>query len=237
MSNLRELIGEYWDIAYQEGAAGRVWDQGGVAQDKLSEIESAISELEAPVQSSATGVARKKAAHIGNQVGVLVQNDAGALAAVHDLGRVTWLDEDVAGPVAQSNGGEAVRVPDYQAWLDGEDESETGHPAQGQDFILSDSIDRSNLRDAERYIERLRDRIAELEESEGICECQHPAQGREQDFPDIGCEGECGFTCRGIGLQCTDGEACGRYLHPGDEGFAEVKAYYDAATTPPTDAD
>ena len=47
-------------------------------------------------------VAKRKADFIGQPMGVVVRNDAGALAAVTDLGRVTWLDDCVAGPVGGS---------------------------------------------------------------------------------------------------------------------------------------
>lgn len=47
-----------------------------------------------------TALCTRKAAQIGKPVGLLVENDAGALAAVHNLGRVTWLDDCVQGPVA-----------------------------------------------------------------------------------------------------------------------------------------
>lgn len=47
-------------------------------------------------------VGRRKAESIGEPMGVIVRNDAGALAAVTDLGRVTWLDDCVAGPVGGS---------------------------------------------------------------------------------------------------------------------------------------
>lgn len=67
-----------------------------------------VDSEQARAQSTTTGVARKKSAEIGQQVGVLVQNDAGALAAVHDLGRVTWLDGGVAGQAARAQGGQEV---------------------------------------------------------------------------------------------------------------------------------
>lgn len=38
--------------------------------------------------------------------------------------------------------------------------------------------------------------------------------------------GECGFIAAGVGLQCREGAACSRYLHPGDKGHAEVEGYY-----------
>jgi len=44
-------------------------------------------------------VGRRKAESIGEPMGVIVRNEAGALAAVTDLGRVTRLDDCVGGPV------------------------------------------------------------------------------------------------------------------------------------------
>jgi hypothetical protein len=35
----------------------------------------------------------------------------------------------------------------------------------------------------------------------------------------------CGFVSAGIGFQCNEGAACGRYLHPGDPGFDGVKQW------------
>jgi hypothetical protein len=40
------------------------------------------------------------------------------------------------------------------------------------------------------------------------------------------CEGECGFERRGVGFQCVEGRACGRYVHPGDPGFDDLARYY-----------
>jgi hypothetical protein len=49
-----------------------------------------------------TALCHSKTKQIGSPVGYLVQNEAGALAAVHNLGRVTWLDDCVAGPVEKA---------------------------------------------------------------------------------------------------------------------------------------
>ena len=61
-----------------------------------------------------TALCHSKTKQIGSPVGYLVQNEAGALAAVHNLGRVTWLDDCVAGPVEKAaraqDGGEPVGV-------------------------------------------------------------------------------------------------------------------------------
>ncbi|MCL1485171.1 DHHA1 domain-containing protein (plasmid) [Marinobacter sp. M3C] len=62
-----------------------------------------------------TALCHSKSRQIGKPVGFLVENEAGGLAAVHNLGRVTWLDDCVAGPVEKAasaqDGGEPV------AWL------------------------------------------------------------------------------------------------------------------------
>jgi hypothetical protein len=72
-----------------------------------------------------TALCHSKTKQIGSPVGFLVQNEAGGLAAVHNLGRVTWLDDCVAGPVektarAQSDGGTLVYryrvIEDPQGW-------------------------------------------------------------------------------------------------------------------------
>lgn len=57
-----------------------------------------------------TALCHSKTKQIGKPVGFLVQNEAGGLAAVHNLGRVTWLDDCVAGPVEQ-----AARAQEYSA--------------------------------------------------------------------------------------------------------------------------
>lgn len=57
-------------------------------------------------------------------------------------------------------------------------------------------------------------------------EAHKSTQASSLEFPDIGCDGECGFIRAGIGWQCREGAACGRYIHPGDEHYDEVAAYY-----------
>ena len=54
-------------------------------------------------------------------------------------------------------------------------------------------------------------------------------------FPDIGCRSECGFITRGSGLQCLEGSACGRYLHPGDKGHAPVSGFCGRVDKPAID--
>lgn len=51
----------------------------------------------------------------------------------------------------------------------------------------------------------------------------------------VKCKRECGFQVAGIGLQCKEGDACGRYVHPGDPGFAELKSYHNAINASDTE--
>jgi hypothetical protein len=59
-----------------------------------------------------TALCHSKSRQIGKPVGYLVENEAGGLAVVHNLGRVTWLDDCVAGPVEKAasaqDGGEPI---------------------------------------------------------------------------------------------------------------------------------
>jgi len=62
-------------------------------------------------------IAEKKIRQMGGEaMGVVVRNEAGALAAVTDMGRVTWLDDAVAGPVGDSAQG-AEPVAKYSFYL------------------------------------------------------------------------------------------------------------------------
>jgi len=64
-------------------------------------------------------IAQRKIEQMGGEVmGVVVRNEAGALAAVTDMGRVTWLDDAVAGPVGDgAQGAEPVTEADAPAYL------------------------------------------------------------------------------------------------------------------------
>jgi len=50
-------------------------------------------------------------------------------------------------------------------------------------------------------------------------------------FPNevIGCYRECGFTKSGLGWQCNEGTGCGKFVGPGDQGYAELTEYYRRA--------
>ena len=65
-----------------------------------------------------TALCHSKTKQIGNPVGYLVENEAGGLAAVHNLGRVTWLDDCVAGRVEREDraqdGGELPARKDFE---------------------------------------------------------------------------------------------------------------------------
>jgi hypothetical protein len=53
-------------------------------------------------------------------------------------------------------------------------------------------------------------------------------------FPDIGCKHQhdgsdgCGFVEAGVGFQCLEGEACGRYIGPREPRFDAIKRYHMA---------
>lgn len=80
---LNDLMGEHIPESAQTESASADWQK---VYDALS----------ADALNPSAGY--KKAAEIGKVVGVLVENEAGGMAAVHDLGRVTWLDDCVARP-------------------------------------------------------------------------------------------------------------------------------------------
>jgi len=50
-----------------------------------------------PASSKPLTLGQRKAAQVGQTIGVLVQNKEGRVCAVTDLGRCTWLSEDVTG--------------------------------------------------------------------------------------------------------------------------------------------
>jgi len=59
-----------------------------------------------PSHADRSGLGQRKAAQIGETIGVLAQRGNGGVAAVTDLGRVTWLNQDVTGagmPVITDN--------------------------------------------------------------------------------------------------------------------------------------
>jgi len=45
VNRVRELIDQYWDIAYQEGLENRDYDKDGCAQKTISEIEFLLQDL------------------------------------------------------------------------------------------------------------------------------------------------------------------------------------------------
>lgn len=44
----------------------------------------------------------------------------------------------------------------------------------------------------------------------------------------VKCEKDCGFVAAGIGWQCREGSACGRYVHPSDPEYLPITRYYRA---------
>ena len=72
--------------AYQWGFVGAV----------LKDVKSMISDCVPQLEDRLT-LGQRKAAQVGKTIGVLVQTPAGSVAAVTDLGRCTWLSQDVTG--------------------------------------------------------------------------------------------------------------------------------------------
>ena len=68
--------------------------QWGFIGAMLKDVKSMISDC-APQLEDRPGLGQRKAAQIGQIIGVLVQNQDGKVAAVTDLGRCTWLNQDV----------------------------------------------------------------------------------------------------------------------------------------------
>jgi len=66
-----------------------------------------------------TALCHSKTRQIGKPGGYLVENEAGGLAVVHNLGRVTWLDDCVAGPVEK-----VASAQDGETTPEGEAEAE-----------------------------------------------------------------------------------------------------------------
>jgi hypothetical protein len=57
---------------------------------------------------SRSSIGQRKAAQVGKTIGVLAQNQDGRVCAVTDMGRCTWLSEDVTGA------GDGASVPDAE---------------------------------------------------------------------------------------------------------------------------
>ena len=84
--------------------------KNSIAQNLLYDLAQALifwpqpASADVPARSVSTdrpGLGQRKAAQVGTTIGVLVQTPAGSVAAVTDLGRCTWLNQDVTGPVPE----------------------------------------------------------------------------------------------------------------------------------------
>jgi hypothetical protein len=40
------------------------------------------------------------------------------------------------------------------------------------------------------------------------------------------CKGDCGFVRAGVGFQCREAQACGKYVDPNDPGYEDLRSYY-----------
>jgi hypothetical protein len=127
MSNLQEWINAVLMAADAEGTANAevipTWPADCVERfpDRFPQLTvGALRDWQ--TRPKFTALCQSKTKQIGKPVGYLVQNEAGGLAAVHNLGRVTWLDDCVAGPVerednAQDGGGLEVQKEFWdKAW-------------------------------------------------------------------------------------------------------------------------
>jgi len=83
------LEGHHLEGGYDRDVMVKQWNQRSQVDVISSDYTPGLSPL-----------AKRKIEQMGGEVmGVVVRNEAGALAAVTDLGRVTWLDDCVGGPV------------------------------------------------------------------------------------------------------------------------------------------
>ena len=97
MAYFRRLFNRELNIRlsdYRPDELARVLARAARAADRevLGEAEF---RTDAGIPVSSLG--RRKAAEVGKTIGVLVQNQDGKVAAVTDLGRCTWLNQDVTG--------------------------------------------------------------------------------------------------------------------------------------------
>ena len=76
--------------------------KNSIAQNLLYDLADALL-FDSPA-SDRPGLGQRKADQVGTTIGVLVQNKDGEVAAVTDLGRVTWLPNDVVAPPKQEQG-------------------------------------------------------------------------------------------------------------------------------------
>jgi len=81
--------------------------KNSIAQNLLYDLAEALIYGSRPDDRPALG--QRKAAQIGETIGVLAQNQDGKVAAVTDLGRCTWLSQDVTG----AGDGESVPNSEY----------------------------------------------------------------------------------------------------------------------------
>lgn len=110
------------------------------------------------------------------------------------------------------------------------------HPSEDGPFTIGEEsgLDRGHAQD--RILVKAYEVVeSKVKATEGGAD-QGKAAGSQPDelelpvFPDIGCEGDCGFERRGVGWQCVASDGCGRYAHPGDEHFDALERYHSEMT-------
>lgn len=116
--------------AWRRGEDERTMDEAGIVPADLGQmIDAAVGSLERfPAMSR---IALRKIEQMGGTpCGLLVRNEAGALAAVSDMGRVIWLDDYIMAPVARD---EDVALP-----AQGDAEKEAEKEESKGDFPLKE---------------------------------------------------------------------------------------------------
>ena len=96
------------------------WEMVEAVRDALANVcvsQSAESETQTNLQRTddTQTLGQRKAAQIGKTIGVLAQNQDGKVCAVTDMGRCTWLSEDVTGAggaLTDEGTRQAVSVPE-----------------------------------------------------------------------------------------------------------------------------
>jgi hypothetical protein len=137
MNSLQEWINAALRVADAEGMANEevipTWPVDCVERfpDRFPQLTvGALREWQA--RPKFTALCQSKARQIGSPVGLLARNEAGGLAAVHNLGRVTWLDDCVARPVEQEARTQKATVLEAERWKNiAHDQAETISELQG----------------------------------------------------------------------------------------------------------
>ena len=86
--------------------------------DEALKWQASRQALEGEASNYRPTLGQRKAAQVGKTIGVLVQRDDGKVCAVTDLGRATWLNQDVTGEGEQASVPEAEYIRALQDAID-----------------------------------------------------------------------------------------------------------------------